>query len=110
PVAAVRVAAPSKPAIESASESIRNEAIRNESIRNESIRTESIRTEARFVSHDDKSPSWAISSTAAREDSRGEQFSRFQSDAPACDNCGSVTVRNGNCYLCHNCGNSLGCS
>jgi ribonucleoside-diphosphate reductase alpha chain len=71
---------------------------------------ESIRTEARFVSHEDKSPVWAISSTAVREDSRAEQFTRFQSDAPACDNCGSVTVRNGNCYLCHNCGNSLGCS
>jgi ribonucleoside-diphosphate reductase alpha chain len=94
-----------KPATESASESNRTE-----SNRTESIRTESIRTEARFVSHEDKSPGWAITSTAVREDSRGEQFSRFQSDAPACDNCGSVTVRNGNCYLCHNCGNSLGCS
>ncbi|MFM2012553.1 MAG: Vitamin B12-dependent ribonucleotide reductase [Planctomycetota bacterium] len=89
-----------KPATESVSEPNRTE----------SIRTESIRTEARFVSHEDKSPGWAITSTAVREDSRGEQFSRFQSDAPACDNCGSVTVRNGNCYLCHNCGNSLGCS
>jgi len=39
-----------------------------------------------------------------------EQFAGFQSDAPACDNCGSITVRNGNCYLCHNCGNSMGCS
>ena len=99
-----------KPATESASESNRTESNRTESNRTESIRTESIRTEARFVSHEDKSPGWAITSTAVREDSRGEQFSRFQSDAPACDNCGSVTVRNGNCYLCHNCGNSLGCS
>ena len=41
---------------------------------------------------------------------RSEQFARFQSDAPSCDNCGSITVRNGNCYLCHNCGNSMGCS
>jgi ribonucleoside-diphosphate reductase alpha chain len=38
------------------------------------------------------------------------QFAQFQSDAPACDNCGAITVRNGNCYLCHNCGNSMGCS
>ena len=38
------------------------------------------------------------------------QFARFQSDAPSCDNCGAITVRNGNCYLCHNCGNSMGCS
>jgi len=41
---------------------------------------------------------------------RSQQFARFQSDAPACDNCGAITVRNGNCYLCHNCGNSMGCS
>lgn len=41
---------------------------------------------------------------------RNEQFARFQSDAPPCDNCGSIAVRNGNCYLCHNCGNSMGCS
>jgi ribonucleoside-diphosphate reductase alpha chain len=39
-----------------------------------------------------------------------EQFARFQLDAPSCDNCGAITVRNGNCYLCHNCGNSMGCS
>jgi ribonucleoside-diphosphate reductase alpha chain len=41
---------------------------------------------------------------------RSLQFARFQADAPACDNCGAITVRNGNCYLCHNCGNSMGCS
>ena len=44
------------------------------------------------------------------EGSRNEQFAGFQVDAPACDNCGSITVRNGNCYLCHNCGASMGCS
>lgn len=31
-------------------------------------------------------------------------------DAPPCDNCGSITVRNGSCYRCLNCGNSMGCS
>ena len=41
---------------------------------------------------------------------RSQQFAKFQLDAPACDNCGAITVRNGNCYLCHNCGNSMGCS
>ncbi len=41
---------------------------------------------------------------------RSQQFATFQDDAPACDNCGAITVRNGNCYLCHNCGNSMGCS
>ena len=42
--------------------------------------------------------------------SQRDQFARFQLDAPSCDNCGAITVRNGNCYLCHNCGNSMGCS
>ena len=42
--------------------------------------------------------------------SRDDQFASFQTDAPACDNCGAITVRAGNCYLCHNCGSSMGCS
>jgi len=42
--------------------------------------------------------------------SQSEQFAKFQLDAPSCDNCGSITVRAGNCYLCYNCGNSMGCS
>jgi ribonucleoside-diphosphate reductase alpha chain len=33
-----------------------------------------------------------------------------QGDAPACDNCGSLTIRCGTCYRCPNCGTSLGCS
>lgn len=41
---------------------------------------------------------------------RNQQFAKFQSDAPTCSNCGAITVRNGNCYLCHNCGTSHGCS
>lgn len=32
------------------------------------------------------------------------------SDAPLCDTCGHGTVRNGTCYRCLNCGNSMGCS
>jgi ribonucleoside-diphosphate reductase alpha chain len=47
---------------------------------------------------------------AASAADRELQFATFQIDAPACDNCGAITVRNGNCYLCHNCGNSMGCS
>ncbi len=32
------------------------------------------------------------------------------SDAPACDTCGSIMVRNGSCYKCLNCGATSGCS
>jgi ribonucleoside-diphosphate reductase alpha chain len=41
---------------------------------------------------------------------QNEQFAHFQADAPPCDLCGNITVRSGNCYLCHVCGNSMGCS
>jgi ribonucleoside-diphosphate reductase alpha chain len=34
----------------------------------------------------------------------------FMQDAPTCDTCGAITVRNGACYKCLNCGNSMGCS
>ena len=34
----------------------------------------------------------------------------MQSDAPACNVCGHLTIRSGTCYKCLNCGNSLGCS
>ena len=33
-----------------------------------------------------------------------------QQDAPSCPTCGQITVRNGACYKCLNCGESLGCS
>ncbi|WP_391575333.1 vitamin B12-dependent ribonucleotide reductase [Aureliella helgolandensis] len=52
----------------------------------------------------------AAPADSATGESRNGQFAGFQSDAPSCDNCGAITVRNGNCYLCHNCGNSMGCS
>jgi ribonucleoside-diphosphate reductase alpha chain len=62
-----------------------------------------------------------VSSTIAETSSAAEaegklmqefnsQFQHFQDDAPACDLCGSITVRNGSCYKCFNCGNSMGCS
>ncbi len=37
-------------------------------------------------------------------------LSAMMGDAPFCDQCGHVTVRNGACYKCLNCGNSMGCS
>jgi ribonucleoside-diphosphate reductase alpha chain len=43
-------------------------------------------------------------------DPLSQQGSEMQADAPACDVCGSITVRSGTCYKCLNCGNSMGCS
>ncbi len=38
------------------------------------------------------------------------QLEEMMGDAPLCDVCGHITVRNGACYRCLNCGNSMGCS
>jgi ribonucleoside-diphosphate reductase alpha chain len=38
------------------------------------------------------------------------RFVGIQIDGPACDKCGHITRPNGRCYLCDNCGNSMGCS
>src|SRR4029077_18855204 len=38
------------------------------------------------------------------------QNKKLLGDAPACDSCGHITIRNGTCYKCLNCGSSMGCS
>jgi ribonucleoside-diphosphate reductase alpha chain len=42
--------------------------------------------------------------------SLNDSVAHFQLDAPTCPSCGHVAVRNGACYKCLNCGESLGCS
>ena len=42
--------------------------------------------------------------------SLNDSLAHFQQDAPICPSCGHVAVRNGACYKCFNCGESLGCS
>lgn len=39
-----------------------------------------------------------------------QSMAKMQGDAPACSTCGEITVRNGTCYKCFNCGESQGCS
>ena len=39
-----------------------------------------------------------------------QSVAHFMEDAPPCPTCGNVTVRNGACFKCLNCGESLGCS
>ncbi|MEK7084782.1 MAG: adenosylcobalamin-dependent ribonucleoside-diphosphate reductase [Patescibacteria group bacterium] len=43
-------------------------------------------------------------------DTMDAALSTMMGDAPACPTCGHITVRNGSCYKCLNCGDSLGCS
>jgi len=44
------------------------------------------------------------------EDPLDEHLAEMMGDAPVCDTCGHLTVRNGTCYRCLSCGNSMGCS
>jgi ribonucleoside-diphosphate reductase alpha chain len=39
-----------------------------------------------------------------------KELGKLMGDAPMCDQCGHITVRNGACYKCLNCGASMGCS
>lgn len=52
----------------------------------------------------------AVAVKAESTDMMGQHLKTMQSDAPACNTCGHITVRSGTCYKCLNCGNSLGCS
>ena len=52
----------------------------------------------------------ASTTTTVTTSALDAQLSGMMGDAPFCDVCGHITVRNGACYKCLNCGNSLGCS
>ena len=49
-------------------------------------------------------------SLASTGDTVSTHLAEMMGDAPPCDSCGHTTVRNGSCYRCLNCGNSMGCS
>lgn len=53
-------------------------------------------------------PDQSAASEAAQ--SVSGHLAEMMGDAPPCDSCGHTTVRNGSCYKCLNCGNSMGCS
>ena len=72
---------------------------------------EAVKAAARFVD----SPADTISEmfpqgSATISASAQVALSQMMGDAPMCDECGHITVRNGSCYRCLNCGASLGCS
>src|SRR5258707_816463 len=51
-----------------------------------------------------------VATSYAKIKSLSDSVAHFQQDAPTCPSCGHVAVRNGACYKCLNCGESLGCS
>ena len=66
------------------------------------------------VSTQSVKPSSSASISENTEVTKASQLSghlaEMMGDAPPCDGCGHTTVRNGSCYKCLNCGNSMGCS
>jgi ribonucleoside-diphosphate reductase alpha chain len=44
------------------------------------------------------------------EAASASKLGKVSGDAPFCDQCGHITVRNGTCFKCLNCGTSMGCS
>ena len=47
---------------------------------------------------------------APRTTNASQKIAFVNTDAPACPDCGSITVRSGSCYKCLNCGATTGCS
>jgi ribonucleoside-diphosphate reductase alpha chain len=60
--------------------------------------------------HASSSRAVTVTATGHAVDMMDLALAEMMGDAPFCDVCGHLTVRNGACYKCLNCGNSLGCS
>ncbi|HKA11334.1 MAG TPA: vitamin B12-dependent ribonucleotide reductase [Candidatus Dormibacteraeota bacterium] len=65
----------------------------------------------------EQAPTPAVHAKPAQKPARNGQASPTQkltfvvnADSPACSECGAITVRNGACYKCMNCGATTGCS
>jgi ribonucleoside-diphosphate reductase alpha chain len=52
----------------------------------------------------------ALKVIAAPPGSGAQRIAFINTDAPACPDCGAITVRSGSCYKCLNCGATTGCS
>ena len=100
-------------AVEPVQETQAVEPVQDAEISNNSRNSEStaIAQEVQFVTKveeveiTDKTETVANSVTTVQE-----VLGDMMGDAPACPDCGHITIRNGSCYKCLNCGNSLGCS
>jgi ribonucleoside-diphosphate reductase alpha chain len=64
----------------------------------------------KFLPEDQQLPVLPNEPVSAVKDEFNQRMRSMQSDAPPCSNCGTITVRNGSCYRCYNCGSTSGCS
>ncbi len=55
-------------------------------------------------------PKAAAAMAIGSADKRRKELLGTSSDAPSCRQCGNITLRNGTCYMCPNCGTTTGCS
>ncbi len=67
-------------------------------------------SDVRVVAARPAKPASVRAEAAGNFDALSAANKSMQSDAPACNVCGHLTIRSGTCYKCLNCGNSLGCS
>ncbi|MBX3185573.1 MAG: vitamin B12-dependent ribonucleotide reductase [Labilithrix sp.] len=81
------------------------EAVARSAAEAESLERRGPRDEVRAPARHD-----ATHDAAAAASPLDAQLDAMMGDAPVCDVCGHITVRNGACYKCLNCGNSMGCS
>lgn len=51
-----------------------------------------------------------VSVGAEQKSSDVKKMMGTSADAPVCRSCGNITLRNGTCYMCPNCGTTTGCS
>ena len=73
-------------------------------------KTESARITAASVAPVVDAPSSSAAPANHEASALSEHLGKMMGDAPFCNLCGHTTVRNGVCYKCLNCGNTLGCS
>ena len=52
----------------------------------------------------------AVATAIAITDIEKKKLMGTSADAPVCRSCGNITLRNGTCYMCPNCGTTTGCS
>ena len=72
--------------------------------------TEPVTVEEKPIAPVQKTEPVAVEQTENSVATVQEVLGDMMGDAPACPDCGHITIRNGSCYKCLNCGNSLGCS
>lgn len=89
---------------EKSAQDISTEATGGYPVKEVESKKENVSSEEKTVTRSEKAKKYSVMSdmNAANQSMMG--------DAPSCPKCGNITIRNGTCYKCLNCGESLGCS